>query len=543
MKVIIERSKWVGKENVISLLFYPIALYFFLLLLTEAFWRLYSYLNDIVFLPELRQQVVADFFEAINRKNYHFHQVHARGTLVHSAINLSKTVGELVTLLFFRFFSAFFMTFFSLFILYRTHPLLGLFLGTNFVLALFFLYRWRHVLRKDAMVLAQKRAEISGHMTDTWQHIFLVFLYSAQSHEEGQLKAKLIEGKSLDRRLHWRYFFLFMLISFLFMLMFFLSIVLLFYLYKKDQISIGDFGLVFGTQSHLIRSFWWNILPLSELPSKWGEVAQALSLMEADFPSHRLGQKGELKVSAGRIDFEGIDFHHKEGQPHFFSNFSLSIKAGEKVALVGYSGGGKSTLVKLLAGFYPLEKGKISIDGQDISTIAPKSLAKSMAFLSQDALLFNRSLWANLVYGLDPIPSRKAVDQVLKSLHLEALVRRLPLGYQTLVEEGSTTLSGGERQRMGIARVMLKNAPILILDEATSQLDNQTDASIQVALQSIMKGKTVIIIAHKLTHVVEADRIIFLKKGVISEEGTHNQLLEKGGHYATFWAYHVAQSS
>lgn len=234
----------------------------------------------------------------------------------------------------------------------------------------------------------------------------------------------------------------------------------------------------------------------------------------------------DLKVKRGGIELRNVDFKYSNQGSAIFKNLSLKIKAGEKIALVGHSGGGKTTFVKLLQRLYDLDFGKIEIDGQDISQITQKSLRRAIGLVPQEPLLFHRTLAQNIAYGR-PNSSLREIREAAKLAHADKFISNLPKKYDTLVGERGVKLSGGERQRVAIARAMLADTPILILDEATSSLDSVSEELIQDALKKLMEGKTVIVVAHRLSTIKSADRILVFENGKIAEEGTHFQLLRR----------------
>ncbi len=247
-----------------------------------------------------------------------------------------------------------------------------------------------------------------------------------------------------------------------------------------------------------------------------------------------------LKVEQGTISFEHVDFSYESGKP-LLNGFNLNIKAGEKVGLIGRSGAGKSTLVNLLLRFYEPQSGKILIDGQNVEDITQESLRAQIGLVTQDTSLLHRSVRDNIIYGR-PNASDDEMIQAAEKAEAADFIPQLSdaqgrTGYDAHVGERGVKLSGGQRQRIAIARVMLKDAPILLLDEATSALDSEVEAAIQQSLDKMMDGKTVIAIAHRLSTIAAMDRLIVLDKGKIVEEGTHAELLEKGGLYAKLWAH------
>jgi ATP-binding cassette subfamily B protein len=247
----------------------------------------------------------------------------------------------------------------------------------------------------------------------------------------------------------------------------------------------------------------------------------------------------ELRIKDGEIEFKDVVFDHENIHSSYdalFHDFNLQIKPGKKVGLVGHSGGGKTTLVKLILRFMDIDSGEVLIDGQNIAHITQDDLRKSMTYVPQEPLLFHRTLAENISYGkLDA--TKEEIIKVAKMAHADEFIKTLPNGYETLVGERGVKLSGGQRQRVAIARAMLKDAPILLLDEATSALDSESEVLIQDALWKLMEGKTAVVIAHRLSTIQKMDRILVLDSGNIVEEGTHKELLEKSGTYAKLWSH------
>jgi len=241
-------------------------------------------------------------------------------------------------------------------------------------------------------------------------------------------------------------------------------------------------------------------------------------------------QAETLDVQRGDIRFERVRFCYPKSQDPVFDDLSLIIEPGEKVALVGHSGSGKSTFVKLIQRFYDLESGRITIDGQDITDVTQASLREKIALVPQEPILFHRSLAENIVYGR-PDADLKAIQSAARLAEADGFIQALPDGYETLVGERGVKLSGGERQRVAIARAILADLPILILDEATSSLDSISELAIQRALDRLMKDRTTLVIAHRLSTVRQVDRILVFDKGRIVEEGNHDALLKRDGGY------------
>lgn len=245
----------------------------------------------------------------------------------------------------------------------------------------------------------------------------------------------------------------------------------------------------------------------------------------------------KLSTTAGAIEFRDVSFSYQDAQGQaVFKNLSLTIPSGQSIGLVGRSGGGKSTFTHLLLRYMDIDSGEILIDNQNIEQVTQDSLRHAIAFVPQDPFLFHRSLLENIRYGKQDA-STKEIEDAAEKAYVTEFVDRLPSGLDTIVGERGIKLSGGQRQRIAIARAILKDAPILILDEATSALDSESEKLIQASLKDLMKNRTSIVIAHRLSTIAKLDRIIVLDQGVIVEDGSHEQLLQKKGTYAKLWAH------
>lgn len=378
----------------------------------------------------------------------------------------------------------------------------------------------------------EARSTLAGKIVDSLSNNFAVNLFSRFCFERAHIAVyqKQEQTKYYQSKRSIEMMFVFVSTAFLLGGLSLNGFMILYW--TQGKISTGEVIQIFNTTWNLIFILWFAGEEMPQFFQSIGIASQALTIMKDPKDVLDTSDAKPLTVTQGEIIFENVSFHY--GDRKLFENKDVHIRGGEKIGLVGYSGSGKSTFINLILRFYPLEKGKILIDSQDIAHTTLDSLRKQIALIPQDPSLFHRTLEENIRYGRIEATKEEIVEAATKA-HCHEFIEKLPNGYETLVGEKGSKLSGGERQRVAIARAMLTKAPILILDEATSALDSIAEQYIQESLDSLIQNRTTIVIAHRLSTLAKMDRILVFDQGKIVEEGSHTELLAQNGYYARMW--------
>lgn len=488
-------------------------------------------------IPKLQSAIRMTMFEHIQEHSPHYFNERFSGSLANKITDMTTAVESIVQQLFWPIVSSIAMALFGALFLWFVHPILAgiliLWIIVHLSICLVFsrtcdLYAHRH---------GEARSTLLGKIVDSLANYFAVNLFyrfrfeksaliSCQDEEE---KTNVSARKYVEKMRS--------ITSFFYATICFLGINgFVIYLWLNHQITTGEVAQVFGIMWNIAAVMWAVGGALPVFFQSLGIAKQAYSVM---LDPQDMGDKPdakELKIQTGEIIFNNVSFHY--GEKKLFSNKHAHILGGEKVGLVGFTGAGKSTFISLILRFFPLHSGKILIDSQDITDVTLESLRRQIALIPQDPVLFHRTLRENIAYG-KPKASEKEIFAAAKLAHCDEFIRNIPSGYEAKIGERGTKLSGGEKQRIAIARAILVNAPILILDEATSSLDSVTEKYIQESLDKLMQNRTTIVIAHRLSTLSRMDRILVFDKGKIVEEGAHAALMSQGGLYAKMWNMQV----
>ncbi len=472
------------------------------------------------------------FFNHIIHLSHEFHTTHKSGTLISRLIRGARAIERMTDLLLFNFSS----------FIFRLIIVLGSlvyfdFLSAIVVLVTTFSFVFYNLLinslqQTSRLMAIRKEDKEKGYISDTVTNIDSIKYFGKENLIEKRFGRLNILVKLANIK-NWNFFrwlnsgeVLIIGIGTFFVVYFPIM------KFLNGDIKLGTLVFIYTIYSELIGALFWFVHGIRDFYRTMSDFEDLFKYYKIENEIKDKPNAKKLKIKKGKIEFKNITFRYKKRK--ILDNFSLKIPANKKYALVGLSGSGKTTLIKLLYRFYDPDEGKILIDGRDIREFKKESLRSEFSIVPQECVLFDDTIYNNIKFS-NPKASYKDVKKAMKFAQLDRIVGILPKGDKTIVGERGIKLSGGEKQRVSIARALIANKKVLVLDEATSSLDSETERDIQRDLQSLMKGKTCIIIAHRLSTIMNADRIIVIDKGKIVQEGTHKELIKKKGIYRKLW--------
>ncbi len=501
-------------------------------------WRSINYINLKV-TPIVKGRVIQFAFDYVHQQSDRYFRNTLSGAIANNISVLSESMERVGKQISVRIIKELVQLLAALIAVYFVHPVFSaslLIWALGFTCAsLVFSKRIKDL--SDAY--AGSLSAISGNVVDNAINFSSVRVFSNEKYESSFLQRLISVMRGRFQRREW------FLIRFYFIQGFSITCLIGFVIYwlvslrASGRVSIGEFTFILGVTLYATENVWSFTEQIDQLNDTIGKARQSLKAIFTPIEIKDRPCASSLVIAGGEISFNKVVFHYENSVP-LFLNHSVVIPPKQKVGLVGYSGSGKSSFVNLLLRLYDVISGEILVDGQDIRNASQQSLREAIGVIPQDPSLFHRTLIENIRYGRLSATDEEVMEAA-KRAGIHEFISHLPQGYSSLVGERGMKLSGGQRQRIAIARIILKNAPILILDEATSQLDSITENSILDFLKEFMVDKTTIVIAHRLSTLLNMDRLLVFKEGKIVEDGTHEELLDRDGAYRALWEAQIGE--
>jgi len=489
-------------------------------------------------MTRIESRVMTDLYQ--NAFNYllgHAHEFfisNFTGTLTRRVARYARAFEQVFDNILFNFLSAFLFAIGVISVLGMRSIALGAGLFVWTAVFVYMQFRMMHALQPLRATRTEEDSNVTGYLSDTVLNHSTITAFAAAGFEKSRFKETITRWYAATRRVWDTELWIYGVQGLLALGIELALLAGAVLLWQKGLVTVGDFVLIQVYVLGLMDRIWGIGRNMRQLYDAFADATEMLDILELPQAIRDVPNSEPLRVHEGAISFENVRFEYHDSQS-VLKDFTLSVKPHEKVALIGSSGAGKTTIAKLLLRLYDVTDGAILIDGQNIAQVTQESLRSSIAFVSQEPMLFHRSLMDNIRYGKNNATDEEVIEAA-KQAHCYEFINRYQEGFNTMVGERGVKLSGGERQRVAIARAILKDAPILILDEATSSLDSESERFIQETLGRLMEGKTVIAIAHRLSTVMHMDRLVVMEKGTVVLSGTHDELLaQESNLYKKLW--------
>jgi ATP-binding cassette subfamily B protein len=535
-KILIDQLATTPREQIVYQV-WPTALLLIILSFLPGFiWRIcdYSWMN---LTPLMRKKIASESMEYAMQHANNFFQNNFAGSLANKVRDVTGLTDKILATIIYAFLGTILSLIIAFFTLLLVHKFFAFGLLAWAALFIFMAIKGAKKVSPMSIAAADQQTKIMGNLVDVLGNISNIRLFSRRGFESKRIKALQDDYAKFSKRRDLFLIKFYTLHGLTFSVYSVGCIILLIWLYAQNLVTLGDFAMLFSINTSIVRAMWSAANELRPFLENVGTVNQALSIINQPLQIKDCDNAKDLKITRGEIIFENVGFSY-DNSSALFCDKNITIKSGQKIGLVGQSGGGKTTFVNLILRLFDVEQGRILIDGQNISSVTQNSLRSSIGVIPQDPSLFHRTLLQNISYGCENA-SELEIIAAAKKAHAHEFIQTLPESYNSLVGERGVKLSGGQRQRIAIARAFLKNAPILILDEATSQLDSINENLIQESLVNLMKQKTTIVIAHRLSTLQHMDRILVFDSGKIVEDGSHQELLALNGFYKKLWEAQV----
>lgn len=516
-------------------LLWPIAIFISAQILLDLVWRLAD-IAEWRSEPYVRQSILTKVYDYVQHCSYSFFQNTHSGSITSKIKGILDGYDNFWAAMHHDFTPKVMNTLVGIGVLVIVNVKVCLFVAIWGLCFFAIMYRFSKVMDKLSFENANHRHAIFGLIADNIANMFTIFSFATRKMELKRLNKKIVQDFVPSNIRLYKFNFLSNIVAgVLYWIMLISLFLFMIHLRKTNQVTTGDLVFVMGITIKMSWDLWMMIQKMQDFMKDMGDFKSAMDLLQLPKEATSQNKLNHLTVVNPGITFANVYFSYEPSKP-IFSGLSLHIRPGEKVGLVGTSGAGKSTLVSLLLKYFEIQQGKISIDNQNIAHYSADSIREQVGVIPQDILLFHRTIYENIHYG-NLHASREKVIKAAEMANIHEFIMELPEQYETLVGERGVKLSGGQRQRIAIARAILKNAPILILDEATSSLDTETEQLIQASLNRIFEDThiTLVAIAHRLSTLKHMDRIIVLEQGKIVEEGTHDALIARESVYRKLW--------
>lgn len=535
LKNVIEQIEFLGENSALGV-FSSMGVW----ILGYALWweainwsgRIYDYLY-LKTMPKAKGLVLDIFYNYAQYHSHSFFQKNPAGDITNRITEASRSFEMIVCITNEKIITKISIALTALITLYFVHPIFALvFFAWICVFCSISVIFSGDIAKEYSVDYSRNKSKLAGNIVDTITNISSVRTFVNHIYERSYINRYIALGIDSEKSMQWFIFKLRYILGLSCTIMIFFMLYYASILKLENKITVGDVALIITLCLAVADNIWDLMREVSDLLEELGTFTQSMSIIEPYVLEDNENAK-DLVVTEGRIDFHKVTFKYQHNN-NIFANKTVTIKGGQKIGLVGYSGSGKTTFVNLINRLYNIESGSITIDGQDIKNVTQDSLRNNISIIPQDPILFDRSIKENILYAkIDA--SDEEIYEAARLAHIHDEIMLMPDKYDTICGQRGSSLSGGQKKRIAIARAILKNAPILILDEATAALDGVTEELIRKSMKNLMEGKTVIIIAHILSTLLDMDRILVFDKGEIVEDGTHQSLMQDKKLYYKFW--------